>query len=354
MMGLEGKYVPPAGRSPNKVLLIGEAPGKLEAIRGRPFVGPAGHEQEWYLGRHGLSALKWRRTNVVPIYHMGNPDPSREEIAEWGAVLELEIAECQPEIIVAVGAFASRWFLGEAARMESCHGRVYHAGALDPDRAGRDGGALVMPIYHPAAGLHSPEMKPTIAGDYEALSRVVRGLDKENLLPEPVEDRWKGREQYQRVGGSQLADLMAEAGRQGLQVIGVDTEGTPGAPWSIQISAEVGQAWVLKVSEPDFIIGIQALQTAADQGVLFVLHNLMYDIAVCRAIATDSHATLTVSVRDPTDDDDLFYSVPCVVGRAGVIDRCTPELSEDDGTKLGSCLDVLRRRVAEGDKVDRS
>ena len=78
------------------------------------------------------------------------------------------------------------------------------------------------------------------------------------------------------------------------------------------------------------------------------------NIAVCRAIATDSHATLTVSVRDPTDDDDLFYSVPCVVGRAGVIDRCTPELSEDDGTKLGSCLDVLRRRVAEGDKVDRS
>lgn len=288
---LEGRYVPPAGHTPNRVLLVGEAPGKLEAIRGAPFVGPAGREQEWYLGRHGLSAYKWRRTNVVPIFHEGNPDPSREEVALWGEVLRQEVRDCEPQVIVAVGAFAARWFLGEGARMESCHGRVFHAGALDPDRADRARSgirdALVMPVYHPAAGLHSAEMKPTIAGDYEALSRVVKSLMRGGKAPEPVEDALKGREQYTRVGGSALAEALDEAFNQGLSVVGVDTEGTPGAPWSIQVSIKPGQAYILKCSEPDFLVGISVLQSLADHGVLFVLHNLMYDIAVCRAMGLD-------------------------------------------------------------------
>jgi len=54
---------------------------------------------------------------------------------------------------------------------------------------------------------------------------------------------------------------------------------------------------------------------------------------------------LTVSVRDPETHDDLFYSVPCRVGRAGAVERIVPDLpGVRDG--LERCRDRLRGDIA--------
>ena len=109
------RTVPAAGPQPCDVLLVGEAPGRHEFAAQVPFVGKSGEEQERYLTRHGLSAQRWRRTNVVGEYRDGNPDPTREQIDEWTPVLLDEVRATRPKLVVAVGRFAMRWFLGESA-----------------------------------------------------------------------------------------------------------------------------------------------------------------------------------------------------------------------------------------------
>ena len=77
-----------AGRTPNSVMLVGEAPGKSEAAKGEPFVGKSGHEQQTYLSRYQLTARAWYRTNVCKEYIPKNPDPTPEQIDEYTFVNE--------------------------------------------------------------------------------------------------------------------------------------------------------------------------------------------------------------------------------------------------------------------------
>jgi L-lactate dehydrogenase len=66
-------------------------------------------------------------------------------------------------------------------------------------------------------------------------------------------------------------------------------------------------------------------------------------VTVLQAIATDGHDLMTVSARDPETPDNLFYSVPCIIGRQGVITRCADLCPASD---LAACRahasDLLR------------
>jgi malate/lactate dehydrogenase len=62
-------------------------------------------------------------------------------------------------------------------------------------------------------------------------------------------------------------------------------------------------------------------------------------VRVCEAIAYDRRALLTVSVLDPSTPEGLFYSVPCTIGAAGVLERHT-ELLREPAVEAG--LEVCR------------
>ncbi len=65
-------------------------------------------------------------------------------------------------------------------------------------------------------------------------------------------------------------------------------------------------------------------------------------LTIARAVATDSHAYLTVSTLDPADPDGLFYSVPCIVGADGVIERQLATIDQHGRQELRSCVETLR------------
>lgn len=271
--------VPPSGPQPSKVFLCGEAPGREEWARKAPFVGRSGEEQESYLRYHGASARTWRKWNCVNEYTEGNPDPTPEQIAYWTPRLIAEIKATRPELIVAVGRFAARWFLGDDVDMEMVHGVVHEPGAFDPSRAGRvPKGTVILPIYHPAAGFYNPNQRAVIEADYKA---VVKFLDREIR---PKEDPFLGREDYEDLTGEEIEDQLRYINGAPLAL---DTEGSPWDPWSVQISLRPGQGWVLRRSDPDFEIGITAIQEYVLDGNLIVLHNGMFDIGMCRAMGLD-------------------------------------------------------------------
>lgn len=71
-------------------------------------------------------------------------------------------------------------------------------------------------------------------------------------------------------------------------------------------------------------------------------------LRIVRAILRDERSVLTVStlVDRYQGIDDVYLSVPAVVGRRGIERRLTPELSSDEVVRLRHSADVLRESIA--------
>lgn len=95
------------------LMLVGEQPGDLEDLQGRPFVGPAGQ-----LLRQAIRSLGWPTerlyvTNAVKHFHYEmrgkrriHKTPGQREVSECATWLEAEIREIRPRAILALGVTA--------------------------------------------------------------------------------------------------------------------------------------------------------------------------------------------------------------------------------------------------------
>ena len=270
------KIVWGSGPSNARVMIVGEAPGVTEAKRGRAFVGRAGKLQAQYLQRAGIKPRQCWMTNVMKEYQKGDPDPTAEQIRDWSVVLEEELDTIDPDVVIAVGKFATRWFLGDVT-LAFVHGC--------PQRSPKTR-ATVVPAFHPAGALRDGNGMQAVRSmwDYQQAGRVIRGEI------EPAVDEWEGREAYVDVGGKRLADHLARClPVGGKHRLAIDTEGTTDNPWSIQVTRAPGMGWCMRMEREDAFEGIRALQFMADNmpGVEWLIHNAMYDLPMCAAMGLD-------------------------------------------------------------------
>ncbi len=152
-------------------MLIGEAPGADEESYGVPFVGKSGQELTMYLTRFShITRDRCWVTNLIKCRPPKNRDPHKEEIDYCiRHYLWEEIEHTMPSIIGTVGRIATQHFLGNVT-MEKVHG------IPQPGNYGCTvGDFVVVPLYHPAYGLHSPRQMKDVIEDFTALGRVIRG-----------------------------------------------------------------------------------------------------------------------------------------------------------------------------------
>lgn len=286
------------GRTPSPIMFIGEAPGHNEARLGRAFVGASGAELRWYLSKHNLSPDDFYLTNVCKTYIESNPDPTPELISKWTPHLKQEILDCSPQLIVAVGRYAAQWLLGDRLEMEACHGLPHKGGEFGDNKLRRSqlvkrcNGAIILPVYHPAYGLWSPKAKSLIDWDYSQVAhtwKLIRTGQKYKI--QYREDKFAGKEQYLDVTGDELATHLSF---NCPEEIGLDTEGIPSNPWSIQVSWNPGTAYTLRIKQPDFSVGVQAIQYfCVDKGCTIITHDAgtpsgcLYDTIMCRAMGLE-------------------------------------------------------------------
>ncbi len=165
--------VPGAGPARARVMLVGEAPGRQEDLRGRPFVGRAGRVLDDLLGAIGLPREQVYITNVVKSRPFVGPAPGRNrppapaEIAACRGWLDAQIALIRPEIIVAMGRVALEYF-APGARISAVHGR-----ALLRD------GRIVLPVFHPAVAARHKALADALREDFTVLGRLLRAGGKE-------------------------------------------------------------------------------------------------------------------------------------------------------------------------------
>ena len=125
-----------------KLLFVGEAPGRHEDLQGKPFVGAAGQLLDRLLAEIGLDRTQAAIANVIKCRPPGNRDPMPDEIAACTPWLQAQLAHMQPDVIVTLGNFATKFILESPVGITRARGRVYY----------RNGSAIV-PTFHPAAAL---------------------------------------------------------------------------------------------------------------------------------------------------------------------------------------------------------
>ena len=146
--------VPGEGPANAEIMFIGEGPGFYENEQGRPFVGQAGKYLEELLQKIGLKRNEVFITNVVKCRTPANRDPQDEELEACRNFLERQIRAMQPRIIITLGRFSMGRYFKEA-KISLVHGNTVWVK-----------GQMIIPMYHPAAGLHQPVLKAAIEKDF--------------------------------------------------------------------------------------------------------------------------------------------------------------------------------------------
>lgn len=160
----------PAGA---RVMLIGQAPGRLTIERGIMFGGPSGDTLERWLRMAGFAAGALRRevylsalTRCDPgrsAKGRGDRKPSPAEVALCRPWLERELWEVRPAVILLVGGMAIEAFIGRV-RLEEAVGAVVQ----------RDGVTLI-PLPHSSGvsrWLNDPAHQRLLERGLERLSQL--------------------------------------------------------------------------------------------------------------------------------------------------------------------------------------
>ena len=114
-----------------RIMLVGEQPGDQEDIAGRPFVGPAGKLLDRALEEAGIDRRLVYVTNAVKHFKFElrgkrrlHKKPADAEIAACLQWLQRELELVAPQLVIALGASASRALFGRATPIEKNRGKV--------------------------------------------------------------------------------------------------------------------------------------------------------------------------------------------------------------------------------------
>lgn len=135
-----------------KIMLVGEAPGAEEDLRGEPFVGKSGQLLTALLHSIGLSRDDVYITNLVPWRPPDNRNPTPEEMDFFLPYLHKHIQLVDPVCIVLLGSIVTKALFGAHVRISSFRGQTH-------DLLLEDKKYPVLPTFHPSYLLRSPRQK---------------------------------------------------------------------------------------------------------------------------------------------------------------------------------------------------
>jgi len=149
-----------------RLMFVGEGPGADEDAQGLPFVGRAGQLLNNMIAAMGLKREEVYIANVVKCRPPGNRTPEPDEANTCSPFLFRQIDVVRPQVLVALGATAATYLLGQRQPLAGLRGRVH---------AFR--GCQLIVTYHPAFLLRDPRQKKEAWADLQIAMREL-GLKK--------------------------------------------------------------------------------------------------------------------------------------------------------------------------------
>ncbi len=257
-----------------RILAIGERPGPDEYRRsGRPFTGKSGQElNENYLYLAGLSRDDIYLCNTVRCGAEGNRTPNKSEATACARhFLPYELDAIRPHFILLLGGTACSLF----DDTEPINLALHHGRPLRRRLYGRD--YWVIPMYHPALGMHDTRKMTPLLEDWETAGAIIRG---EFRIPS---DAYAGKEDYRLATTPEQVHAYfsqyAHTGnplRIGTSYGGLDTETDAGRMWCVTVSVAPGTGILVRVSD---LAAIQNLYTHLHRFHWFI-HNAGFDVDI--------------------------------------------------------------------------
>lgn len=167
------RTVPGSGPANADIMFIGEAPGFHEDQQGLPFVGASGKYLDELLATIGLKRSDVFIANVVKCRPPRNRDPLRPELEACADYLDRQIEAINPKIIITLGRFSMARYFPDG-RISQIHGK--------PKRMG---GRIYYPMYHPAAVLRNPGLRPEMEADMKRVPELIKEAEAGTLPEEP-------------------------------------------------------------------------------------------------------------------------------------------------------------------------
>jgi DNA polymerase len=149
------------------LMFVGEAPGADEDIQGEPFVGRAGQLLTKIIEAIGLKRSDVYIANILKCRPPGNRNPEPDEVVTCSPFLTRQIDVIKPKVIVALGSFAAKALLQSDVPISRVRGHVFDF----------RGGAKLLPTFHPAFLLRSPERKRDVWEDMKKVRALLAESD---------------------------------------------------------------------------------------------------------------------------------------------------------------------------------
>ncbi len=146
------------------LMFVGEAPGREEDEQGLAFVGRAGGLLTKIIEAMGKSRGDVWICNVLKCRPPNNRNPEADEVAACMPFLDEQIRLVSPRVIVTLGTYSAQAVLGTDEPIGRLRGRWQSAR-----------GVKVMPTFHPAFLLRSPERKKDVWEDMKKVMEYLAG-----------------------------------------------------------------------------------------------------------------------------------------------------------------------------------
>jgi uracil-DNA glycosylase family 4 len=189
------------GKGPQKpeLMLIGEAPGENEIVDGIPFIGRAGKELMKSLESIGLSRedvyissavrsrpYRWgtkKERDGTTTERKYNRPPTAKEILAHAPILDYELANIEPKLIVTLGNVGLQRLLGKEAKVTELHGKllerpIQYLYSLDDTTFKLTNNTYkIVPTFHPASVFYRPSHRPSLDADWLEIGRILGGMN---------------------------------------------------------------------------------------------------------------------------------------------------------------------------------
>ncbi len=164
LSGSRQRIVFGSGNPNADLMFVGEAPGREEDEQGIPFVGAAGQLLSKIIEAMGMKREEVFIVNTVLCRPPSNRNPEPDEVASCRPFLREQIRLVAPRVIVTLGTFAAHAILETDEPISRLRGQWQAAH-----------GARVMPTFHPAYLLRSPQHKKDVWADMQNVRDYLAG-----------------------------------------------------------------------------------------------------------------------------------------------------------------------------------
>src|SRR5918912_3363234 len=165
--------VPGEGQLAAKIMFIGEAPGRSEDEKGKPFVGAAGRILDELLKKAGIERSQVFITNTVKCRPPNNRMPDDDEVAACKPYLDRQTALIKPKVICILGKTAYSSLLGGNS-ITANRGKMVEKS-----------GQKYFLTFHPAAVIYNKDLLSALEAD---LKKLAAEINKEEEREESLED----------------------------------------------------------------------------------------------------------------------------------------------------------------------